>query len=239
MAGYKILVLGGTGPAGICVLRELVFRKHSIVAYARNPSKIPSDLATNSLIEIIKGDLLDQEALSLAVAPCSVIISLLGPSIKDKNINIDPTAYSSFYELLFPIMRANNVRRVFAMGTLSIRRPEDKFSVIQYLVRGLMPILASAAYQTVMNIAATFDKLTSREEIDWTVFRIAGIPGGDDEASWKADREGGRDFVGAVGGKGWAMNQKRGALARWLVDAAEGKADEWICRMPAVAAGVA
>ncbi|KAK6608110.1 NmrA family protein [Botrytis cinerea] len=217
MAGDKILVLGGTGPAGICVLRELVFRKHSIVVYARNPSKIPSDLATNSLIEIIKGDLLDQEALALAVAP----------------------SYSSFYELLFPIMRANNVRRVFAMGTLSIRRPEDKFSVIQYLVRGLMPILASAAYQTVMNIAATFDKLTSREEIDWTVFRIAGIPGGDDEASWKADREGGRDFVGAVGGKGWAMNQKRGALARWLVDAAEGKADEWICRMPAVAAGVA
>lgn len=54
MAGDKILVLGGTGPAGICVLRELVFRKHSIVVYARNPSKIPSDLATNSLIEVIK-----------------------------------------------------------------------------------------------------------------------------------------------------------------------------------------
>ncbi|KAG4433343.1 hypothetical protein IFR05_011171 [Cadophora sp. M221] len=184
----------------------------------------------------IQGDLTDKKALSSAVAPSYAIISLLGPDVKDKNII--PTVYSNFYELLFPIMKANNVRRIFAMGTLAIRRPEDKFTIIQYLVRGLMPIFTSAAYQTVMNIAATFDKIQPGEGIDWTVFRITGIPGGHDEASWKADREGGKDFARPIGEKGWAVSQKRGALARWLVDAAEGKADEWIGKMPAVAAGI-
>lgn len=52
MAGTKILVLGGTGPAGICVIRELIYRKHELIVYARTPSKIPSDLASNPLLEV-------------------------------------------------------------------------------------------------------------------------------------------------------------------------------------------
>jgi putative NADH-flavin reductase len=52
MAGDKVLVLGGTGPAGICLLRELLFRKHGTIAYARNPSKIPDDLKSNPLLEV-------------------------------------------------------------------------------------------------------------------------------------------------------------------------------------------
>lgn len=52
MGGSKVLVLGGTGPAGICLLRELVYRKRATVVYARNPSKIPNDLTSNLLIEV-------------------------------------------------------------------------------------------------------------------------------------------------------------------------------------------
>ena len=52
MAGSKILVLGGTGPAGICLLRELAYREHPTVVYARNPSKIPQDLASNNCLEV-------------------------------------------------------------------------------------------------------------------------------------------------------------------------------------------
>lgn len=52
MAGRKILVLGGTGTAGICLLRELAFRQRSTVVYARNVSKIPSDLVSNEFLEV-------------------------------------------------------------------------------------------------------------------------------------------------------------------------------------------
>jgi len=52
MVGTKVLVFGGTGPAGICLLRELVYRKHAIIVYARSPSKIPSELAANPLVEV-------------------------------------------------------------------------------------------------------------------------------------------------------------------------------------------
>jgi putative NADH-flavin reductase len=52
MAGTKILILGGTGVSGICLLRELVHRNIPAVVYARNPAKIPEDLANNSLLEV-------------------------------------------------------------------------------------------------------------------------------------------------------------------------------------------
>jgi putative NADH-flavin reductase len=52
MAGSKILVFGGTGPAGICLLRELLHRKHQVIAYVRNASKIPEDLASNPQLEV-------------------------------------------------------------------------------------------------------------------------------------------------------------------------------------------
>jgi len=52
MAGGKVLVFGGTGPAGICLLRELLHRQHETIAFARNPSKIPEELVNNPLLEV-------------------------------------------------------------------------------------------------------------------------------------------------------------------------------------------
>lgn len=52
MSSLNVLVLGGTGPAGICLLRELLHRKHTVVAYARNPQKVPEDLVSDPLLEV-------------------------------------------------------------------------------------------------------------------------------------------------------------------------------------------
>ncbi len=41
-------------------------------------------------------------------------------------------------------------------------------------------------------------------------------------------------FVGWIGEKGWSFSQKRAALTRWLVDAAEVGTTEWVGKMPAV-----
>ena len=51
MASSKVLVFGGTGPAGICLLRELLYRNYQTLAYARNTAKIPNDLIENPLLE--------------------------------------------------------------------------------------------------------------------------------------------------------------------------------------------
>ncbi|KAL3462714.1 mediator complex subunit 27-domain-containing protein [Aspergillus heterothallicus] len=231
MPGSKILVLGGTGPAGICLLRELVFQKLQTIVYARNPSKIPDDLVAHELIEVIKGEMDDLETLSTAIAQSRVIISLLGPNIMDKNMS--PTLFADMYKSsVFPLMRQHGVRRIFAMGTVSLFRPEDHWVLTRSAIVTFVRLFAHRAYQNIINIASVFDN--DADGLDWTVFRIAMIPGNSDEESWRKDREDGETFVGPVGAKGWTLSQTRSALARWLVVAAEGGAEEWVGKMPAV-----
>jgi len=52
MAGNKVLVLGATGPAGICVLRELLHRGTATLVFCRSPNKLPQDLVDNGLLEV-------------------------------------------------------------------------------------------------------------------------------------------------------------------------------------------
>ncbi|KAF4454375.1 hypothetical protein F53441_3092 [Fusarium austroafricanum] len=231
MSNSTVLVLGGTGPAGICLLRELLHRKHKVVAFARSPQKVPEDLSSSPLLEVVKGELSDTKALSTAVAKSDVIVSLLGPQISDRSAasNIIPDFYKNS---LFPAMRQHGVKRIFAMGTPSIGRPEDSWTFTRPAIVLLVRIVASNAYRAIVSIGETFDN--EAKDLDWTVFRIAMIPGESDNESWANDREDGKAFVGYIGQKGHTWSQKRGALARWLVDAVEGGLKDWVQKMPRV-----
>ncbi|KAH7143486.1 hypothetical protein EDB81DRAFT_934753 [Dactylonectria macrodidyma] len=229
MAGSNILVFGGTGPAGICLLRELLFRGHGVIVFARNPSKVPGDLRPNPLLEVVKGELTDRDALSTAISQSSTILSLLGPNTL---WYIDTTIYTNFYKSVFNLMRQHGVRRIFAMSTLSVWQPEDTFALTRWLLVTLVFFVAHFGWRTARAMARVFEE--SAEGLDWTVFRIAGIPGASDEKTWKEDREDGDSFEGWIGQTGWSTHQKRAALARWLVDAAEDGKTRWIGKMPAV-----
>lgn len=231
MSNSKIFVLGGTGPAGLCVIRELLYRTHPVVAYARSPSKIPSDLSSNPLLKIVKGEMNDYKAFSSALKGCSAIISQLGGDIN--NPNVSPTLYTDMYrDTVIPAMREHGIKKILLMGTIAITRPEDSFTIMRPIVLVYLKLFAKNLYQNILNNEQLFDN--EANDLDWTIFRIAAIPGEPDEQSWHTGREEGKLYVGPIGAKGWTMNTNRSRLARWLVDAVEGKAEEWVKKMPAV-----
>jgi len=231
MAGDKVLVLGGTGPAGICLLRELVHRKHPIVVYARTPSKIPQDVASDPLVEIIQGDMTQRGPLSTAISKCRIILSLLGPIGTHQPKN---TEYADYYRTIVELMKEHGVRRLFAMGTIAIYQPDDRFALTRFLMTWVVRIVAQGAYQNIMAIQNFFEQDQAARDIDWTVYRLGYLPGSSDAGAWLADREKGEAYVGPVGAPGWTATFNRSLLARWLVDAAESGAPDWIRRLPAV-----
>ncbi|KAJ4367897.1 hypothetical protein N0V86_009737 [Didymella sp. IMI 355093] len=232
MTSPKILVLGGTGPAGICVLRELLHRNHPIIAYARSPSKIPADLCSNPHLAVIKGEMSDHKAFSSALKGCSAIISHLGGDIN--NPHSSPTLYTDMYrDTVVPAMREHGVKRILLMGTMAIPRPEDSFVFVRPMVMAYLRLFANSMYRDIIGNKQFFENEV--RDLDWTIFRIASIPGEPDEESWRKGREEGKLYIGPMGAKGWTMNTNRSLLARWLVDAVEGQAEEWVRQMPAVA----
>jgi hypothetical protein len=172
----------------------------------------------------------DRDALSLAVSKSNIVISLLGPNtMRLPSYDL----YPNFYRSLFALMREHQVTRIYAMGTISISKPEDGFSLLRSVLVWLVYLAANAAYWNIIGVGEVFEKEAAA--LDWTIFRIAGIPGGSDEASWKKDREQ-EVAAGWVADKTWSITVKRSALAKWLVDSAEDDGKQWVGKMPAISA---
>jgi NAD(P)H-binding len=181
--------------------------------------------------QIIQGEMSDLLSQSSAIGTFSVVISLLGPKINDRNI--DPAVFARYYnDSVFPLMRQRGVHRIIAMGTISIVRAEDHWTFFQSMVTVFMRLFAKGVYNAIHQVADTF--VTEARDLDWTLFRIASIPGDSDEVSWRKDREGFETFVGWIGEKGWTSSVRRAALARWLVDTAEDGGKQWVQKMPAI-----
>ncbi|KAI3550020.1 hypothetical protein CABS01_10464 [Colletotrichum abscissum] len=182
MTGIKILVLGATGPAGLLLLRELLHRQHGTIAYVRNASKIPADLASSPLLQRRRED--------------NVLEHLLSS---------------------FPPHAQNDVKRILAMGTLSIT--EDSSSFTRLLQAILTRIIASTAYNAVIDLGHVFQE--EADGLDRTLFHISFISGEPDEDSWRADREDQPTYAGYIAKPGWKAGMKRAALASWLFDEIE------------------
>jgi len=177
----------------------------------------------------------DTDALGTAISRSRLILSLLGPSSTTFRIE-SPTQFADhFRTAVFPLMRAHGVRRIFLMGTISIARPDDGFSLLRLLVVWFVRLVVPKAYRNVLAVESLCERdAEATRDVDWTVYRIAGIPGDCTEEAWRRDRGDGDAYVGPVGGKGWGSSQRRGALARWLVDAAEDGKAELVGAFPAV-----
>lgn len=167
------------------------------------------------------------------MSQCTAVISLLGPNVGSMK-GLTPTLYADIYaSVIFPLMRQHSVRRILVMNTISVYQPTDERSFIRWLVQWLIWLFVGTAQKNMYAIQALLEDQEQSKDIDWIAFRLGFIPGGCDKQSWRKDREG-EVFAGNVGAQGWSSAIKRGLLAKWLVDAAEGGAQEWVHHMPAV-----
>ncbi|KAH6637323.1 hypothetical protein F5144DRAFT_629232 [Chaetomium tenue] len=249
MAGDAVLVLGATGPSGICVVRELLHRNHRTIAYVRSPEKIPDDLKSNPLLEIATGTI-ESPSLASTIARThpTTITSLLGPTSSSLgNPFGPPLPYPAQYaEHILPAAREHGVRRILALCTISYVTQDDESNWTRAGLRGLVRGLIPRGYQAMVEIAGVFEREAVVAEggllegVDWVLMRVGGLVGGAEDMAWRVDREVGGVYAGVVG-KEWTASVKRGRLARWCVDWAEGEVTvgEGVGgrgRMPAVSA---
>ena len=71
----KIAVIGGSGKAGKYLVKQLIHQGFSLKALHRFPEKFP---IKSPLIEVVKGDVRDDEAVHSLVKGCQAVISTLG-----------------------------------------------------------------------------------------------------------------------------------------------------------------
>ncbi|KAI9436895.1 NAD(P)-binding protein [Lactarius indigo] len=214
----RVVILGGTGPSGICLIEEALAAKHTIVVYARNPQKLPVHLSKHPEITIVKGELQDAAALATALAGgVRAVLSALGPTFG--NPAGEPIAHG--YAVVLEAMRRAGVRRLIVLGATSIKDELDKFSLGYSLIGTIVYVGARSAYRDMVAIG---EVIRESEDIDWTIVRVPGLTN-------NKNREVRAGYVGdGAAGAGYTL-ARQGFAAFVLQELEKG---EWIKRAPLI-----
>src|SRR5262249_3123860 len=145
---------------GILLVRELLSAVQGItlVLYVRSPQKLPDDVASHRDVIVIVGQLNDPDSLSKALEGADAVISTIGPAVVRGPFHPRGTPLAKGYELLIKTMRSQGVHRLIALGTTSMKDPNDKSNVPFSILIGGIAVFARTAYKDVVAIGEVIRK---------------------------------------------------------------------------------
>jgi putative NADH-flavin reductase len=216
-----LAIFGGTGPSGQCVIEEALKRNHTLTIFARTPSKVPESISSSPAITIVKGTLSDKEAVSRALDGADAVLSTLGPSLSvNTALKYHGTPLADGYKLILSEMATKGIKRLIALGTVSMETAQDGSSVVRWGLVTAVYIFLHSAWRDVVEIGRT---IAASEGVEWTIARVAKLTNGNGGGEVKA---------GFVGKEGTGTCLVRRDLGTWYLDELEN--GKWIHQMPVV-----
>jgi putative NADH-flavin reductase len=159
-ATMRLAIFGGTGPTGRLLIEMACNSGHDVVAFARTPGNLPKP----DRVSPVGGQLDDTVAISAEVEGADAVLSVLGPGTQKDDI----APLIAGYRNIVAAMDRHDVSRLVAIGTPSIRQPDDspdrKVAVMVRAVKTLQPV----AYRALVPIG----DIIASSDLDWTIVRV-------------------------------------------------------------------
>jgi len=155
----KIAVLGGGGRTGKYLVTQLLSQGYNVKLLLRNPENFQLE---SPLIEIIKGDAIDSQAVRLLAEGCQAIMSTVGQR-KD-----EPLVASQATINVLKAMVEYGIQRYILVAGLNVDTPFDKKNPETSIASEWMKInfpMIHADRQKAYAILSTSD-------INWTLVRV-------------------------------------------------------------------
>ena len=130
----KIAVFGGTGRTGIPLLKTALDRGFEVKALVRSPAKLNF---SGRRLEIIEGDVLNEEDVRKTIEGTDAVISVLGPAKGSPDSLMKDAA-----EVISRVMKEKGVDRIVWLTGAGVKDDRDEKAVSRSLIRGLMKIVA-------------------------------------------------------------------------------------------------
>ncbi len=159
MKTNTIAVIGGTGKSGKYLVQNLLKNEYPIKLLWRNPeiSKMH-----DPLIEIVKGDVRDEEAVDALVEGCDIVISTLGQPKGEKSVFSDAT------KNIIRAMTLRGIKRYIVTTGLSVNTSADQKS-------DRVKMATEWMYQNYLETTSDKQKeyqLLLESSLDWTLVRL-------------------------------------------------------------------
>lgn len=157
-----ILVVGASGKTGSLVVGALLDRGIEVRAFARGAATI----APRPNQECVAGDVLDVDAVRIAMHGVLGVVALFGPN------KLSPTNLCSQGTLnILSAMRSENVARVVCVTGAIIGHPHDKLGMVYKLIESHVP-------QDALEDRREQERLLTSSDLDWTIVRPTRLTNG-------------------------------------------------------------
>ncbi|WP_312992148.1 NAD(P)-dependent oxidoreductase [Chryseobacterium flavum] len=159
MNTYKAAVIGGTGKSGQYLVENLLKKGYSIKLLLRHPENFT---IRSSLIEVVKGDARDKNAIHSLIRGCDVVMSTLGQPKGEKSI------FSDAARNIIRAMDHFKIKRYIVTTGLSVNTSSDRKN-------GRIKMATDWMYQHYPETTADKQKeyeLLLESNLDWTLVRL-------------------------------------------------------------------
>lgn len=177
----NILIMGGTGRVGSCIVRQALEDGHRVSVLVRNPEKLQIE---DEHLTVIQGDALNQDAIKRAMHGADVVVSAL---------NTDGgTTLSESMPLIIKAMETEGIRRIITIGTAGILQSRVTPDVLRYQ--------SSESKRKTTRAAEEHEKvynLLRESNLDWTIVCPTYLPDGERLGNYRTET----DFLPEGGSK--------------------------------------
>ncbi|AZB11589.1 NAD-dependent epimerase/dehydratase family protein [Chryseobacterium sp. G0162] len=159
MKTNTIAVIGGTGKSGKYLVQNLLEKRYPIKLLWRKPEDFKMQ---DPLIEIVKGDVRDEEAVHSLIEGCNIVISTLGQPKEEKSIFSDAT------KNIIRTMNHYGIKRYIVTTGLSVNTSTDQKN-------DRVKMATEWMYQNYPETTSDKQKeyqLLLESDLDWTLVRL-------------------------------------------------------------------
>jgi putative NADH-flavin reductase len=157
----KITVFGATGRTGIPLVKQALDRGHEVVAFLRDPARMPIQ---HEQLSLVQGNMQDARKVEEAVKGVDAVLMVLGHT---KSSSKDILATSA--RTVVAAMKKHNVQRLITLTGAGVRYPEKdepKFfdRVMGFLLKRMAGDLLADSSEHV--------QMVRNSGLDWTIVRV-------------------------------------------------------------------
>lgn len=157
----KIVVFGATGRTGLPLIKQALEVGHQVVAFVRDPAKMP---VQQDSLTLIQGDVMKAEDVERAITPdVDAVISVLGPA-KDSPKDMLPVAVSN----ILSAMHRRGIKRLIYMTGAGVDMPEDKPKLINHIIKFALKMMAGE----VLKQSELAVREVQNSGLEWTIVRV-------------------------------------------------------------------
>jgi putative NADH-flavin reductase len=156
----RLFILGATGGTGQELVSQALERRHRVTAFVRSPEKLG---APREGLTVVRGDLLDADALGAALAGQDAVLSAVAPPGPGRTTITRDGARATV-----AAMSAAGVRRLLVLGVAVL------FDDAGLLAR----MLRKTFLRNVADDSAAMELVVKASRLDWTIVRPPRLTNG-------------------------------------------------------------